>query len=71
MNIIKETATNKNIKNQKDIFFKEIEFKIGIKTHLKALDVFDITLTFHKNIQKSFRKPNDNLFDIFFASNPA
>ena len=44
--------------------FKEIGFKIEIKTNLKAVDFLHITFDLSNGTYKPYRKPNDNLFTL-------
>ena len=41
--------------------FKEIGFKIEIKTNFKVVDFLDITFNPFSGTYKPYRKPNDNL----------
>ena len=49
--------------------FKEIVFKIEIKTNLKVVDFLDITFNLSSDTYKPYRKPNDNLLYVNTSSN--
>ena len=49
--------------------FKEIGFKIEIKTNLKIVDFLDITFNISNVTYKPYRKPNDNLLCVNTSSN--
>ena len=49
--------------------FKEIDFKIEIKTNLKVVDFLDITFNLFSGIYKPYRKPNDTLLYVNISSN--
>ena len=48
--------------------FKEIGFKIEIKTNLKIVDFLDITFNLSNVTYKPYRKPNDNLLCVNTSS---
>ena len=48
--------------------FKQIGFKIEIKTNLKEVDFLDVTFSLKKETHQPFRKENDKLFCIHTSS---
>ena len=58
-------------RTRKDIIkiFKQIGFKIDIKTNLKEVDFLDITLSLQKETYRPYKKENDKLFYINTSSN--
>ena len=57
------------IRNEVIKIFKEIGFKIEIKTNLKIVDFLDITFNLSNVTYKPYRKPNDNLLYVNTSSN--
>ena len=49
--------------------FKEISFKIEIKTNLKVVDFLDIIFNLSNGTYKPYRKHNDNLSYVITSSN--
>ena len=56
---------------RKDIIriFKQIGFKIEIKTNLKEVDFLDVTFDLRKETYRPYKKENDKLFYINTSSN--
>ena len=56
---------------RKDIIriFKQIGFKIEIKTNLKEVDFLDVTFDLRKETYRPYKKENDELFYINTSSN--
>ena len=44
--------------------FKDVGFKIKIKTDLKIVDFLDITLNLNKGTYSPYKKPNDKILYI-------
>ena len=49
--------------------FKQIGFKIEIKTNLKEVDFLDVTFDLRKETYRPYEKENDKLFYINTSSN--
>ena len=49
--------------------FKEIGFKVDIKTNLEIVDFLDITFNLRNNSYKPYKKPNDVVLYINKNSN--
>ena len=57
------------IRKEKLKIFKEIGFKIEIKTNLKVAGLLDITFNLSNGTYKPYREPNDTLLSVNISSN--
>ena len=69
--ILRNCNGPKTDRTRKDIIriFKQIGFKIEIKTNLKEIDFLDVTFSLKKETHQPFRKENDELLYIHTSSN--
>ena len=49
--------------------FKDVDFKIEIKTNLKIVDFLDVTLNLSNGTYSPYKKPNDQLLYVHTSSN--
>lgn len=69
--ILRNLSRRQTDKTRKDIeqIFKEIGFKIDIKTNLKIVDFLDVTFNLNNDTYRPYKKENDKLLYINTSSN--
>ena len=69
--LLRNTTGPKMDRIRKDVIktFKDVGFKIDIKTNLKVVDFLDATFNLSNGTYKPYKKPNDTLVYINTSSN--
>ena len=69
--LLRNTTGPKMDRIRKDVIktFKDVGFKIDIKTNLKVVDFLDATFNLSNGTYKPYKKPNDTLLYINTSSN--
>ena len=69
--LLRKTTGPKMDRIRKDVIktFKDVGFKIDIKTNLKVVDFLDATFNLSNGTYKQYKKPNDTLLYINTSSN--